>query len=207
MTEQRYGYTYHRVLIDSTRVLDPQFDDAVIYVTGAQLELLRNVTQYLNRLSTYVSEYHPDYYLSPTIEDYDSICAIVADLESVLMGNPNTIWGYADRWHEYRPSESVGDTHTYANSNPVPAGQVFVLELFNIYHLGGTPCAMSIGIGAFGTAPLIYEAPAVPSGDVVYQQVNMTLKEGDYVTHDIIGLPSGEVARMRLWGHKMVVPE
>lgn len=75
-----------RVLIDTARVLEPQFDDSLLCITGAQLEMLRNVTQYLKRRSTFCSELQEGYYLAPTQEEWDQVQAIVAELEETLMG-------------------------------------------------------------------------------------------------------------------------
>lgn len=88
MTEiwRRKPYYKPRVLIDAARVLDPQFDDALLCITGAQLEMLRNLTQYLHRRSTFVSENHDGYYLVAGNDDWDAIQAIVAELEETLMG-------------------------------------------------------------------------------------------------------------------------
>lgn len=207
MTEQRYGYTYHRVLIDSARVLDPQFPDSLIYVTGAQLELLRNMTQYLNRLSSYVSEYQPSYYLSPTIEDYDTIQAIVADLESVLMGNPNTIWGYYDQWFEWINEESVGAGTTIAETTPVPAGYVYRLEHLSGWHEAGAARYCLIQLNKGGNNPVLYEVPALPSLELVIEYPNMLLKEGDYIEMRVAGVGVGDFVRLRVLGYQMKVPE
>lgn len=75
-----------RVLIDTARVLDPQFSDSVLCITGAQLEMLRNLTQYLHRRSSFVSEYHEGHYLCATNEEWDALQAEVAELEETLMG-------------------------------------------------------------------------------------------------------------------------
>jgi len=83
---RRKTYYKPRVLIDVERVLDPQYDDALLCITGAQLELLRNLAQYLHRRSTFVSENHEGYYLVADNDDWDDIQAIVADLEETLMG-------------------------------------------------------------------------------------------------------------------------
>lgn len=83
---RRKDYYKTRVLIDTARVLDPQFKDGLLCITGAQNELLRNLMQYLKRRSTFASEYHPGYYLAPTIAEWDELQAIVADLEETLMG-------------------------------------------------------------------------------------------------------------------------
>ena len=206
-TERLRKYHYNRVLIESARILSPQFADAVVFLSGAQIEMLRNVSQYLNRLDTYVSEYQPGYYLVPTDEDFDDILEIVADMEETLMGNPNTIWGYEDRWMEYKGVESTGAGTTYVSTNAVPAGYVYVLEHWNIYHLDDDPCGMTLGMGETGGTPILYTAPAVPGEDVVYETTHITLKESDYLTLAIVGLPNESLARMRVWGHKMVVPE
>ena len=205
MTEQRYGYTYHRVLVDSTRVLDPQFPDAVIYVTGAQLELLRNMTQYLNRLSTYVSEYKPSYYLSPNVEDYDSIRAIVADLESVLMGNPNTIWGYHSAWKVDEDTTSTGAPTTYVYSGNVPAGYVYVLEHYEVQHTDLVTRGVELLIG--DDYHRIYDVPALPGYENAFASTKITLAEGQFVVLAVTGLANGKIAYLRLLGYKMKVPE
>ena len=80
--------TYYkpRVLISTERVLDPQFEDGLICITGAELEMLRNLTQYLHRRSTFSEDETETGYLSPSTEDWDSIQAIVANLEEKIMG-------------------------------------------------------------------------------------------------------------------------
>ncbi|GAG58104.1 unnamed protein product, partial [marine sediment metagenome] len=83
---RRKTYYEPRVLIDVERVLDPQAGDSMLCITGAQLEMLRNLTQYLHRRSSYADEYHTDYYLCADNDDWDDIQAIVADLEETLMG-------------------------------------------------------------------------------------------------------------------------
>jgi len=79
-------YYKNRVLISTERVLDPQFADGLICLTGADLEMLRNLTQYLHRRSTFAEDKTAVGYLSPSTEDWDSIQAIVANLEEKLMG-------------------------------------------------------------------------------------------------------------------------
>lgn len=203
---RRRGYVYNRVLIESERILDPQFDDAVVFLSGAQIEMLRNVSQYLSRLGTYVAEYNPGYYLTPTDEDYDSILEIVADLEEALMGNPNTIWGYFDRWYWWGSVLSDGSSPLTVSTIPVPAGYVYVLEWWQIYHHAGQACSMNLGMGATSSDPLIYEAPAVPHAESVYQPSNMTMKEDDILTSTIYGLPDTKRAYLHVWGHMMKVP-
>lgn len=88
MTEdwQRKKYYKPRVLIDANRVLSSSFDDIWVCLTGAELEMLRNLTQYLHRHSTFVLDYASHYYITPGNEDWDTIQQIVANLEEKLMG-------------------------------------------------------------------------------------------------------------------------
>ena len=83
---RRKTYYKPRVLISTTRVLDPQYEDGLMCITGAQIEMLRNLTQYLRRRSTFSQNEDLQGYLSPTGEDWDTIQAIVSDLEEELMG-------------------------------------------------------------------------------------------------------------------------
>ena len=83
---RRKTYYRPRVLVDTERVLNPEFCDVWLCLTGSQLEMLRNLTQYLRRRSTYASEYAANTYLAPTEAEWDDILAIVADLEEKLMG-------------------------------------------------------------------------------------------------------------------------
>jgi len=80
--------TYYkpRVLISTERVLDPQFEDGLLCITGAEFEMLRNLTQYLRRRSTFSEDETESGYLSPSTADWDTIQAIVANLEEKLMG-------------------------------------------------------------------------------------------------------------------------
>ena len=93
MSEQwrRKRYYEPRVLIDVERILDPQFGDILVCLTGPQVEMLRNLTQYLHRRSTFVSEYHAQHYLAPDNDEWDNIQEIVSDLEDILMGCPEIV--------------------------------------------------------------------------------------------------------------------
>lgn len=84
--ERRRAFFAGRVLIESDRILDPQFDDSLLCLTGAELELLRNITAYLHRQESFVDTYHDGYYIMPDDADFDDIQAIVASLEEKLMG-------------------------------------------------------------------------------------------------------------------------
>lgn len=74
-----------RVLIEVSDVLQSEFSDCVVCLTGAQLCMLRNLCQYLERRVTFVSEYREKDYLAPTEAEWNDIQYIVADLEDTLM--------------------------------------------------------------------------------------------------------------------------
>lgn len=205
-SERRRKYRWNRVLIETDRLFNPQYDDAVVYLTGAQIEMLRNVTQNLRRLDTYVTEYAIGYYLAPTVEEYDSILEIVSDLEEVLMGNPNTIWGYKDRFRDAQFETSIGDAYTDCVTDAVPEGLVHVVEHWTIQHLGDTTCSVDLYISLGGGDPVLYTAPNLPSADRVYQLSGVTLKEGDTITFRVWGLPNTKTMSLYVWGHTMVVP-
>jgi len=88
MSEAWRNKTYYRprVLISTNAVLSPQFGDSIVCITGAEQEMLRNLTQYLHRRSTFADSYGTDSYVTPSNAEWDSIQAIVADLEIKLMG-------------------------------------------------------------------------------------------------------------------------
>jgi len=78
-------YYNPRVTVETSRILDTTFPDMLVCLTGAQVELLRNMCAYLSRRSTFVSEAHEQYYLAPSNEEWDSLQEIVAELEYKLM--------------------------------------------------------------------------------------------------------------------------
>jgi hypothetical protein len=205
-SDRRHKYAYNRVLIETERILDPQFDDAVVFLSGAQLEMLRNVTQYLNRRNTYVSEQFLDYYLAPTVADYDVILAIVADMEESLMGNPNTIWGYDDRWEELVEHTMIGaGSYNLVTAN-VPDGYVYTLQALVLRNIG-TAVVTSPYIRGLDTENIIGQLVETESN--VYRILNAltyVLKVDDKVVVRFINCEDADEIEMRLWGYKTVVP-
>jgi len=88
MVESWRKKTYYgpRVLIETERILNTSFPDILVCLTGPQVEMLRNLTQYLHRRSAFAQGYEKSYYLAPDNEDWVTISAIVAELEEKLMG-------------------------------------------------------------------------------------------------------------------------
>ncbi len=205
-SERRRKYRWDRVLIETDRLFTPQFEDAVVYLTGAQLEMLRNTTQNLRRQETYVSEYAIGYYLTPTVADYDSILAIVSDLEEVLMGNPNTIWGYNERWSWSDIAVSDGSPSTAVSTDDIPEGMVYVVEYWSIQQRGGVSLGTVVQIIGGISTPYIYQAPNLPDDELVYETTHLTLAAGDTLRLTVYGLPNGESCQIWAWGYKMVVP-
>lgn len=76
-----------RVLIETERILDTQFDGILICLSGAQVEMLRNLTQYLHYRSTFAQGYTKQYYLAPSNDDWETIQGVVGDLEEKLMSS------------------------------------------------------------------------------------------------------------------------
>ena len=88
MSELWRKKTYYkpRITIETDRVLDSSVKDSLICLTGAEIEMLRNIVHHLERRSTFVSEYQQAYYLCPDNDEWDAISAIVAQLQEKLMG-------------------------------------------------------------------------------------------------------------------------
>ncbi len=122
------------------------------------------------------------------------------------MGNPNTIWGYSDRWYWWGSELSDGSSPLAVSTLPVPSGYVYVLERWQIYHNAGQACSMNLGMGGTSSDPLIYGAPAIPSGESVLGQENLTMKVGDILTNTIYSLPNTKRVYLHVWGHMMIVP-
>jgi hypothetical protein len=79
------SYYDKRVLIDTQSVLNSTFPDVILCLSGAQVDMLRNLTQYLHRRSTFAEDYTDAGYLAPSNDDWSIIQGIVADLEEQLM--------------------------------------------------------------------------------------------------------------------------
>jgi len=206
-TERRRGYWHNQVLIDSDRILTPQFGDAVVWLSGAQLEMLRNVSQYLNRISTYCAETHEGYYLVPTDADYDDILAIVADLEETLMGNANVIFGYKDVRYDVSEGtvSGAGDKTRYVDAPA--AGEVFRIEGAGARNEDTACTKIRIEAGFIGGYITVAEKlnPAI-NEEVVFTGI-LTLKEDGAMRATFYGCEDGDFIRFTARGYTMDVPE
>jgi len=88
MSEVWRKKTYYqpRIIIETQRVLESTVKDSLVCLTGAEIEMLRNLMPYLDRRSTFVSEYQESFYLCPDNTEWDNLMPIVASLQEKLMG-------------------------------------------------------------------------------------------------------------------------
>lgn len=201
---RRRRYRYDRIMIESARILSPQFDDAVLYFTGAQIELLRNVAGYLRRLETYTAEYHQGYYYTPTAEDYDTLMNIVSDLEDTLMGNPNTIWGYSGR------TESIFDDTAEEGAfqkwtSAVPAGQVWVLQHCALVNETGSRGRIELNLQSV-SGNVVLASVALPGTDVVAWSGALAMKATESLYIKQVGCNEGDVMVGGAVFAQMVIP-
>lgn len=206
-SERRRKYRYNRVLIDTERILDPQFSDAVVFLSGAQIEMLRNVTQYLNRLETYVTEYNPGYYLAPTSADYDDILEIVADLEETLMGNPNTIFGYMEGQHWGNSSTVSGTGEKTLYTNQTPSGEVWRVETLWARNEDTACTKIQLWNGSASGTSYISEVLNPAIGEMITWSGLNTLGDEGTVGATFYGCADGDHIAFGGRGYKMAIPE
>jgi len=177
----------------------------VVYLTGAQIEMLRNVSHYLERLDTYVSEHHDGYYLVPTDEDYDDILAIVADLEETLMGNPNTIWGFQDIYIESPTETSVGAGTTVVEGSPVPEDEIWIVTNAVLRHSDDTSRVAGLEVFHDAQGHILEASLALAPWELLKWQNLLWLAEADYVKGYVTALANDKVAYLSILGYKMNV--
>lgn len=202
----RVSYKESRVLIETQDVLESDFQSAVLHFTGGQLNVLRNVVAYATRLESFVSEYHSTYYVVPDDTEWVALSALVSELENILMGNDNVIFGYNERlWENLGATLSVTGTYQSA-TGAVPAGEVWNVQQVSIRNVtgnrGGTFCNLIIDSYSVPIAVLVTSVQSVP---LEYNGL-LTLKEGDRVEVAQVGAQSGDVIQAHVWGYKMKVP-
>jgi len=205
-TDTYYRYHDERVLLTFSQISRPTASPAWVYLTGAQVEMLRNMTQYLNRPNTYVWEYEVDKYLTPNADNFDVIQAIVANLEEKLMGNLNTLWGYDDRLAVLINHTKVGGVTYNMDMFTVPAGYVYVVNAIMSYNVN-TAVTQRHKLHDGTSFYIVRSVDAQPAYTwLLTDNVNYPLKEGDKVTLSWVNCLDGDTLYGRVWGYKMVVP-
>jgi len=168
--------------------------------------MLRNMTQYLNRASTYVEEYATMWYLTPDAEQFDGIQAIVADLEEKLMGNPNTLWGFNDTYEVVAQEDSDIAGSFIMDLPTVPADEVWLVQGVGLYrtNISAKTGAVQVNIGA---SQFPTEGIDIPlAGEMYTNSHEITLKEGYCIRGIFKDSVIGETCILSAWGYKMAVP-
>lgn len=205
--ERRIGYSPTRILIETERILDPQFYAQGVYLSGAQVEMLRNITAYLNMRATYVDTYGGVYYLMPDDGDWAEISAIVADLEDKLMNNDNLPFGYNAGWVGSLAALSGGGGTQTVTLDPVGAGEVLRLEGISWYNNTGARGIIQAYVkrGTESTQIAYIQTPATKE-PILWTGV-ITLEEDDRVVVKQFSVSPGDSFVGAAWGYKMIVPE
>lgn len=196
----------HRILVDAKAFLNPEFSDAVLYFTGGQIELMRNLVDYANRRTTFVSDYYIGYYLSPDDTDWNLIQAVVADLESVLMGNNNVVWGFSDRYYENIEDESMPAGVQDKLGAVVPEGEVWEATGMSFIHSSGSINRVRVGL-LIGSEYINVGEVLAPDANTLYPiHCDIILKEGDRLFWRFYNLTLNDDVWGWAWGSKMEVP-
>jgi len=203
--ELRHSYRYDRVLIDAARVITPTLPSIALRVNGAQVEMLRNVVEYLNRRDSFVSEYHDGYYDSPDDTDWEKIRERIADLEHKLMGDINTLFGVKERWSENLGETKTGDGTYSALTTVVPAGYIYVLQLASVANFTTAPGISYILVADGVTSFYAKGAPSLTVYQPLWHSDELVLGPGDWIQLVLGGCINGDDIRAGVWGYKMKV--
>lgn len=205
--ELNKGYRYDRVIMDETDVLDSEFSDAVIHLTGGQLNILRNLMEYAAQRMSFYSSQSQDYYTMPDDDTWDDLSDIIADLELKLMGNDNVIWGYNDRLALYVLHTKVGAGSHLLDVGTVPAGEVW--KVHSTLGLNGTTTVVHQHYINDGTYAYYVSRFAAQPANLWSSNdgVCYTLKEGDTIGIAFWNCLDGDLLRGAVLGYKMNVPE
>lgn len=196
----------YRILVDAKAFLNTTINDAVLFFTASEIELMRNLVDYANRRSTFVSDYYMGYYLSPDDTDWNLIQSRVADLEEKLMGNNNVLWGYTDRYMEAieEPDMPAGESDILGTV--VPEGEVWEVTGMSARVLSGVSNRIRVGMMS-GTAEVYAGETLSPNYAEIYvYHMDLILKEGDRLFWRFYQMLLNDNADCWAWGSKMEVP-
>jgi hypothetical protein len=84
-TWRKKRYYKPRVILPTSDILDNPFPGRLVYLSGAETSLIRNLLAYAHRRVTFATTYADSYYLTPTTEEWDLLQELVANLEDTLM--------------------------------------------------------------------------------------------------------------------------
>ena len=198
-------YHYDRILIESSRIITPTLPGCTVVLNGAQVEMLRNVAHYLDRRSTFVSEYGALTYETPDDNDWDDIRAQVADLEEKLMGDLNVPWGYNDVYGQIET-----DTVTVAGTNiltfdAVPTGEIRKLTGCSGYCSTANPENVSLRPEVGGVEIRVWFQRTVVAWELYTELLDVTQKADDALLMYFYNCEIGDTIVGTVWGYGMVV--
>lgn len=203
--ELRRAYYEGRILIEASRILDSPFADSLVCLSGAEQELLRNLTMYLHRRASFVDTYYDGYYSMPDDEDWDDVSAIVASLEEKLMGCG--CLGLPEDASEYKSTTTATTSAVFLEFVAVPEGYVRYVDAcwftnssqaqeevqLQLYQAGSyRPCAS-------------WDDPAIDHPEGKFER--LTLFEGHRLRFRFTGHPIGAVLRAICVAHDCTLPE
>jgi len=204
--EQQFGYVYDRILIESSRVASSDFPDILVWLTGQDLEILRNIVSYATRRTTFVNEYHDSYYKVADDTDWAIIESIVAELEYKLMGNGNVPFGFNDVYQEAEFDDDVGSPTTELTFSLVPEGEVWVITQWVAVNEDTRTTNNMLRVE---TPTAVFNC-AARHPDVanhkVGTSVHVVIDFGQRVQVVFEGCSMGDVVRAWISGYKMMVP-
>ena len=145
-------YYRPRILIPASDVLEnPYPGKLLLCLTGAEVNLIRNMLAYCHRRSTFVVTYDTNGYYCPDNETMDQIEAVVADLEGKLMADCQDLIDAIDAINSTLTGQGetltdmLAEMSTMAmalecvcNKMPAPSVDDGTREIINAYLLDGT---------------------------------------------------------------------
>lgn len=205
--ELRRAYDSRRILLETSRVLAPSFNAQGVYLTGAQIEMLRNITAYLNHRSTWVDTYYDTYYMMADDQDFSDILEIVADLEVKIMTSENTIIGFSDGWQESLAVLAGTDGTQIKTTVPVPAGKVLTIEAASWKNNTGARGTMQVWVVGGTETTVIAYSPSPARYSPIIWNGSIKLVEGQYVRVQQGLCLTGDAHDGAVRGWMMDVPE
>ena len=115
------------------------------------------------------------------------------------------IWGYSDRWAEVAVGTSTGGAATNAETTPVPAGYVYVLNYWTVVHTDTVVRSSFLTLAVGNVEVYLLKDTAMIQDIEQYGAVSAVLKEGDTARFVVWGLTEGKYAILNVWGYKMAV--
>jgi len=203
--ERRRKYRDSAVLIESGRVLSPQFEQLVAWFSGAQVEILRNLMQYARQRDGWVSEYESSTYLMPDDADWNDIDSIIADLEKKLMGNDNVIWGYGGSvGDELIVDSAIAGTNTLTFATP-SVGTVLVVNNIACVSTGAVVTQVNIDAYVAGKIRILKRGPYPVANETFDWTGKLVLAHGDHVRVQFKGCNAGLYLAAYIVGSRMDV--